>query len=494
MRKFLFPLLVLAVAGVLWLVEQEGVRGGRTGSSGGGSPNAEESARAAELEQAPLGERRLLHDSRASIPVDENPEDSGFALTIRFLAHPAGALDGATCLLDLETSLDFGGGDDPGGTTQDYLDELTEGLVDGGSLDPDGVLLQPWDDAAVSGQRQRAVLERGHEVRFRIPAGRVWPTLVLGREMLELDSFLMPAEPHVEVIDLGKVRDLRVQVLAGGEPVHPCRMEAWGGNGIDEARLLLEGQTAEGGFWEPRLLFGEVDHLRVIPASSWLRQSFGPIPLDGVEDPLAVELPVGFLELVLPSAHLGSTRLLRLPVEGSPYPTEPPEEFQLEELRSGVARQFLTGPCQLRLLNSARLYRLVGEDRVRAGQHHRVEVMEVRSGLIDIQIQGFGEPVAPAGLEWEPLDGEMLLAKLERQAADSDAGVDFRCHLRAEAGRYRVRVRGPLLIAGSAPPEYRIPLEESWEADLTVEEGRVHSLRFDWDGGTGLIPEFGPGR
>ncbi|MBC8329306.1 MAG: hypothetical protein ISR76_03820 [Planctomycetes bacterium] len=404
-------------------------------------------------------------------------------LTLRFQADPPEALAGAVCRLQLDSAFDF----ETVGASRAGLDQRLERLeepVGEGERQP------AWADAWTAGESWEASLGLNNACRFRIPAGQVWPVLSLGEERLELAPFLMPAENHLEVLELGVARQLEVRVLAAGEAVHPCQVEVWGGNGIDEARLLLEGRTSEDAVWRPRLLFGQVDHLRITPEQAWLQQVFGPFPVGPDEVERVIRLPVGLVELVLPAGDSGPAVIKRLPAPGSLIPPGRPEEIPLRDLAPGRATLLTVGPCDLFLDCPAEFFRFEGDARIRAGRHHRLVVRPVPVGYLKLEIAGFDRLVSPAGLEWErPEDGippRILLA-----GSDLPAGIAFLRTVQFAVGEYGCRIRGPLLFLGSNPPEYAIPLEKSWEAEFAVTEGGVHTIRFDWDGGTELVPVVG---
>jgi len=467
-RRLLFPLLVLLVAGALWLLEQDPAGLGGGGAADGAGPGAGAPAPAAPA--AEEGRRVLTPSLSAWEDPNAAPADGLHFLTIRFRAAPPVALAEAVCLLDLESGLGFG-------------DQALEAGQEG----------EAWADAAETGRLRRAALGPNLDCRFRVPAGLVWPALQLGEERLELESFLMPEGNHLEVIDLGPQQLLDVLVLAAGEPVHPCRVELWGGNGIDEPRLLLAGPTAEDGSWRPRLVFGGIDHLRVTPDVPWLRQTFGPFPVEAGPAEWPLELPVAFLELISNVEEPGPTLIRRLPAPGSVYPSQQSEQIPVSALPVGRGEHLVVGPCDLFLQCSDLLLRFDGDPRLRAGTRARLEIHPVSVGELQVEIWAGGEPVLPAGVEWDLPPGIEPPLALEA-ATDLANGLSYSRRYRIAPGQYRLRLRSPLLLPGTNPPRYLIPTEKAWEADLTIEASRTQTLRFEWDGFDELLRVTGDPR
>jgi hypothetical protein len=454
MRRLLFPAFVLLVAAVLWWLEPP--QADRRPAQEAGGPG---SAEAEELRPAPPAAIRGDGDSSARLSMsppilaeEGEPEAiggvEGGVLTLRFLLPDRADADDWRCQLR------------PGGDWEH----------------PDPAPLR---------------LGEARTVRARLLPGEVVVLLRAGAEEAAVDRFVMPDGDLERELRLPFVAARSGRVEAAGQPVAgEVALLSLEPDGTE--RELSRVTAGEDGRWRAELLLAEPAVARVSPSTPGFRQPFGPFPLLPAGE-ITLSLPSGALQLAVdPALGLGGAGLVRMPLaeEAEPWP---PERMPARAgaLADGLDRVAI-GPCRLLVVpeedpEGGRLWAGTGPHTLRAGERLDLRLEPVPAGRVRLAFDG-GAARVLAGVEWNPLDEDQPGVARRPLLAEEARPGEHREAFLVSAGRWELRVRGPVLVEGSQPPRYlpRPRPGEIWSTELVVEPGAELLLHASAAGEEGL--------
>ncbi len=454
MRRLLFPAFVLLVAAVLWWLEPpqaDRSPAQEAGGSAAAEPEAPPPAPPAAVD-GDGGSSARLSMSPPVLVEEGGPQTvggvEGGVLTLRFLLPDGADADNWRCQLR------------PGGEWEH----------------PDPAPLR---------------LGETRTVRARLLPGEVVVLLRAGNEEAAVDRFVMPDGDLERELRLPFVAARGGRVEAAGQPVAgEVALLALEPDGAE--RELSRVGVGEDGGWRAELLLAEPAVARVSPSTPGLRQPFGPFPLASAGE-TTLSLPSGALQIAVdPALGPGEVSLYRMPLPEEAEPWTPERmPVRADALADGLELLAL-GPCRLLVLpeeelEGGRLWAGIGPHTLRARERLDVRLEPAPAGRVRLAFDG-GEARVSAGVEWSPLDRDQPGVVRRPLPPDAARPGEHREVFLLAAGRWELRVRGPVLVEGSQPPRYlpRPRPGEVWSTELVVEPGDELLLHASAAGEEGL--------